>query len=1215
MLSRLLYPVKKIGSLFLLISLILPAGLYSQKPSLRFQHFTIEQGLAQSSVFCILQDKKGFMWFGTEQGLNRFDGYNFVVHKFQPNDPNSLNSNYILSIHEDPAGILWIGTDGGGLNKFDPETAQFSYYLVDPQSLDSFANIINVIFEDRSGELWIGTAGGGLHTFARKNGTFTHFPIYPNDPDSLSHNTINAIFEDSSGTLRIGTDRGLKQLDRGMKQMSSTGLAEQKVLAIYEDRAGQLWIGTDNGFYTFESGTGQLVHYQVPASGKDFYRANEIKTFYEDRSGAFWIGAEHGLHLFNRRTKTYHSFYAEPGNPYGLSANRISVIYEDRSGALWVGVQAGALNKLNSTRQSFKSYHNDPKNPDSISFRNVFALYEDGEGVLWIGTYGSGLSAFNRETGKITNYRNNPEDPSSLSDDNIWSICEDGQGMLWIGTAGGGLNRLSRKTGKFTRYQHQPQNPYSLGNNQISSIIEDRKGNLWIATNGGLNKLAPQKNQFMRYQTNPKKPNTLVHNNVYVLHEDHLGMLWIGTKRGLSIFDVEKETFTSYRLNPRDPNSMIPHPIYSICEDREGIIWIGTTDGLYKIDREKDTFSYYSEKDGLPNDVINGILEDGQGNLWLSTNKGVSKFNPGTGKFRNYSEEDGLQSYEFGGGAYYKSRRGELFLGGLDGFSAFFPESIKDNPYIPPVVITDFKIFNQSVPVGKAFNGRVILEKSITAVEAITLTRKHNTFSFDFAALNYVHSEKNEYAYMMEGVENSWNYVGPRRFVTYANLAPGEYIFRVKASNNHGAWNEDGVAVKIKILPPVWATWWFRLSLFILVLFLVLGIYRLRTRLILRRNRELEEVVAKRTVALRESGEKYRTVVERAHNGIAIVQDEKIVFQNTQFGNLLGYEEKDMVDHPLKQFVAPGKQTEVKDFPADSGKKKKPSGNFETTLHHKDGRDIHVEVNYGSITYRKRPALLMFFHDIGMQKLLEEERMKTAKLESTGVLVGGIAHDFNNLLAVILGNIELALTDLTPGDDIYRALSDAEKSGTKAADLVRQFITLSKADTPNKETKFIQDIIREAVRSVMQSSRVKCHFQLSENLWPVDCDALQIKQAIKNIVINSKQAMPDEQRAVLEVTAQNENLEADQVPNKAAGKYVCLSIKDNGTGIPREDLSKIFDPYFSTRNEVTQKGLGLGLSVVHSIITKHDGTIHVTSEKDVGTTVRICLPASSRGMI
>lgn len=1066
---------KTIRNWFILVILAFSSLMYAQKPTLRFQHFTAEDGLAQSSVFCILQDQKGFMWFGTEQGLNRFDGYKFIVHRFQYNDPDSLNNSYILSCFEDSSGVLWVGTNGGGLNKLEPDSVRFTGYLIDPESLSSLANIINVILEDRFGILWIGTAGGGLKQFDRKTGTFIDFPITKEGPEPPGIDTIIALREARDGSIWIGTGGGLLRWDREKNETAPIPLPVKQIRSLYWDRMGRAWVGTDIGVYEYEPGTRNSTHYRIPADEENLYRANTINTFYEDRYGTFWIGTEYGVYIFDRLAGTYYRYFADRNDPYSLSSNRVTAIYEDRSGALWVGAQSGGLNKLNRSRQSFEHYYINPEHNRGLANWGIFAFYEDRQGLLWIGTNGEGLFSLNRENNEFKNYRNHSETPNSLSNNTIWALCEDRQGLLWIGTAGGGLNRFSRDTGTFTHYLHQPQNPNSLCSDTISTIIEDRNGTLWIGTNGGLNRFDPRENEFVHYRANPDIPDTLAHNLVYVIYEDRRGKFWIGTRRGACVFDPDRETFTTNRLNPRGTVGL-PYSVFSICEDKNGFIWLGTTGGLNKIDPEKGIAAVYLEKDGLANDVINGILEDEFGNLWLSTNNGLSKFDPRTGKFQNYSVADGLQSYEFNGGAYFKSRGGELFFGGIDGFNAFFPRSVKDNPYIPPVLITDFQIFNQPVPVGKEFKGGMILKKSITAADSITLTHKHYTFSLEFAALSYIHSEENEYAYTMEGLEDTWNYVGQRRFVTYANLAPGEYTFRVKASNNNGVWNEKGAALKIRILPPLWETWWFRGVLGILILGLILAAFRLRTRLI-------------------------------------------------------------------------------------------------------------------------------------MKRLLLEERMKMAGLEATRILAGGIAHDFNNLLATIIGNIDMAISESTPGDMIHKMLSSAELSSRKAADLVQQFLTFSKGGILIKKTVRLQGIVRDAVQAVLGNSNIKCGFYLYDSLWPVDCDPLQISQAVKNIVLNSKQAMAED--GILEVSAMNKESAADRIPGGPTGKCVCIFIKDNGIGIPKRNLSRIFEPYFTTGGDVTQKGLGLGLSIVHAIITRHGGSIQVTSEVGEGTTVRICLPAST----
>ncbi|MCP5046662.1 MAG: PAS domain S-box protein [bacterium] len=1206
----------------LLIIFLWGFPLHSHKSSSRFQSFSVAEGLPQNSVFSILQDRQGFLWVGTEQGLNRFDGYNFVVHQFQRDDSNSLNNNHILCTYEDNSGILWIGTDGSGLNRFDPASGQFSHHLIDPDIPDSLNNIINVIYGDNSGTIWVGTAGGGLKRFNPAKKSFTHVPLNPGLANYLNDKTVNAVYRDRRGSLWVGTNNGLKQLDPETGYLennyneASGSVTESpwEVFTMVEDRSGELWIGSNRGFYRLDRGAGKFVHYGLPSAPRHHTAANTVRAIYEDQLGLFWIGTDYGLHIFDRGKKTLQSFYADRDDPYSLSSNMLKVIYEDRSGALWLGSDGGGLNKLNRSGRSFNHFYSNPQDPDSSSEESVFALHEDRRGILWIGTYGDGLNGFNRRTGVVTNYRNQPGNPNSLSNNKIWAICEDRRDALWIGTDEGGMDRFDPKTGKFTRYPHQPRNPNSLGNNSVSSIIEDRRGILWIATNMGLNRFDPQTQRFTHYQTRPNDPNTLLHNMVYVLLSDRSGLLWIGTKGGLSRFDPETETFKSYPIDPLNPRNMLHHPIYSLCQDRDGHIWVGTTGGLVKFNPGNEAFSVYLQKDGLPNDVINGILEDDRGYLWCSTNRGISKYEPSTGTFRNYSREDGLQSFEFNGGAYCKSPGGELFFGGINGFNAFFPDTIKENPYVPPVVITGFKIFNEEVPIGKEVKGRVILDRPITHGSAITLDHKHYVFSFDFAALSYIHSDSNEYAYMMEGLEQTWNYSGKQRFVTYANLSPGDFVFRVKGSNNNGVWNEAGVSLDIRVLPPFWETWWFTVLLLMAAAAALLGFRRARNRLEARRRRELEDLVDQRTTALKESGEKYRDVVELAHHGIAVMQNNIIVFQNTRFAGMLGFNEQSIINRPLPDFVVPGKIDEMKLLLDRLKAENEPMGTIDTVMRHKDGKDVYMEISYRNIRYKKGPALLMFFHDTGMKTLLEAERMKSAKLESVRILAGGIAHDFNNILAIIVGNLGMALDLTGESDKVQQPLKEAEKASAKATELIRQFITLAKGGNlvSANQPVDLQTLIPDVVRSVFGDSRIQYRLDLPPDLWPVNGDSNHIKQAVKHIVINAKQAMPgtDTAKGLLQVTAENRHLNPDEVSNQTAGKYVVISFKDNGTGIAKDDLPKIFDPYFSTRNDVTQKGLGLGLAVVHSIITKHGGTIRVTSEPGQGTVVSIHLPAS-----
>jgi PAS domain S-box-containing protein len=1193
-------------------------GLWGKAITPRFQHYTVEEGLAQNSVFSIIQDGKGFLWIGTEQGINRFDGYDFRVFNFQFDLPNTLSNSYILSICEDSRGILWLGTNGGGLNRLDPEKEIFSHFFVNDQSHDSLENVVRVVYEDRSRRLWLGTPNG-LKEFNRESGTFIHFQEPQDSASDISRQSVTAIFEDYTGTLWIGTEGGIRQFDPVSKRFKtiqmppshshSPAMQERKIYTIYEDHANILWLGTSCGFFRYERSTGTFTSFMIPCDKLNKTAANIVISIYEDRFGVFWIGTNYGLYIYNRQNNTYQSFVKDPNNAFALNDNTINTIYEDRSGALWFGTYGGGLNKLNRTGQSFKDNLGLPQGLDTQHPPVVFAMLSDKENKLWIGTYGDGLNVIDRETGGIKNYRNQPENSNSLSNDNIWSLCKDDNGFLWIGTEGGGLNRFHPGTETFTHYRHHPRESNSLSNDTISSIVQDRSGYIWIGTNFGLNRFHRETESFTHYKTDPNHPNTLVHNNVYIIFEDKSGLLWIGTKGGLNCLDPKTGVFTSYPINPGSKKSIVYAPVFSIYEDRKGMIWIGTTGGLFKHNPKTKNFQVLLTKDGLPSDVINGILEDSQGNLWFSTNKGLSKLNPTTGTFQNYSKADGLQNYEFCGGSYFKSHKGELFFGGINGYNAFFPENIKDNPFVPPVLITDFKLFNQNVPIGEVVKGRVILDKNISSTKRITLSNKHNNFSLEYAGLNYIHSENNEYAYMMEGLENSWNYAGRRRFVTYTNLGPGQYVFKVKASNNNGVWNETGTSLKIKILPPFWSTWWFRFVLILIFVVILFAYHTVSTRTRARRKQEVEDIVARRTTALTESGEKYRAVVETTNHGVAIVQEYKLLFQNAHLANMLGVSEEEMTNRPLIDFIAPEKRATFTEFWMKHKEHNEDSGIVETTLLHRKGKHIPVEIDYSHIRYKKGIAHLMFFHNVGMKKMLEEERMKIAKLESSRTLARGIAHDFNNLLAIIVANIDMALDEAENGTPVHNMLSQANKAVMRSVDLTRKFITLAQGGDPVKKPEPIIDHIRDMVLPVLSDSQISCDFIIPDDLWMVDCDIRYIKQAVNNIVVNAKQAMSGIGNLI--VMGENVFVENDQVAHLVAGKYVRLSFKDSGHGIAEEDLPKIFDPYFSTRENVTQKGLGLGLSVVHSIISRHGGTIRVNSQPENGTTVDIYLPTPS----
>ena len=991
--------------LLILIILSFTPRLPAQKYDVKFHHITIEDGLSQSSIFSILQCSKGFMWFGTEDGLDRYDGYEFKIYRNEPENPNSLSYNYVKVIYEDSAGVLWIGTYGGGLDKFNRETDQFTHYMSVANDSNSLSNnFVNSICEDKAGTLWIGTEDG-LNKFDSRNERFICYRADPSDSNNLSDNKVTSIYEDRKGVLWVGTENGLNKLIPGEKKGSLPifiryqtdshnphTLSSNKVRCIYEDRKGVLWVGTENGLNKFDPKNDRFIRYKSDPSDPTSLSNNFVYVIYEDRSGELWVGTLDGLDRFDREKEQFTHYKHDPSDPASLGYNYIYSIYEDRSGVLWIGTHVG-LNKFDQRKKRFILYRSKPGVLNSLSSNDIFSIYEDRAGVFWLGTYGGGLDKFDREKGEFTHYRHDPHDPTSLSSNLVRAVYKDRSGVLWLGTYGGGLDKFDPEKGEFIHYKADPSDLTSLSSNLVRSVYEDRSGGLWIGTENGLNKFDPRNKRSIRYKANSSDPKSLSNNFVYVIYEDRSGELWVGTLDGLDRFDREKEQFTNYKHDPNDPTSLSNSEILSIHEDRLGGLWVGTPGGLNKFDRAEQTFTYYTEKDGLPNNLIYAILEDNNNNLWLSTNKGLSKFNPQTEEFKNYDVKDGLQSNEFNLGSCYKSRDGEMFFGGINGFNSFYPESIRKNPYIPLVVITDFQIFNKSVPIGKDTNGCSILKESIIETKEIKLSHRDRVISFEFAALHYASPDKNEYAYKMEGFEKEWNYVGNRHFATYTNLPPGDYIFRVKGSNNDGLWNEEGISLKITVTPPFWQTWWFIGFVITGIVLSILMVYRIRTHTIKEQKKRLEKRVEERTSELQEQiTERKRTeealqrekahldkLFESAQEAIVLTDyNGRVLRINSEFARLFGYTPEEVLGQLLDDLVSSG---ELKKEAVSYTKNLTDGKNiaFESVRRRKDGSLIHVSaIGSPIIVGNKQEATYSIYRDITKRKRAEEDVKRRA---------------------------------------------------------------------------------------------------------------------------------------------------------------------------------------------------------------------------------------------
>lgn len=850
--------MKLFYTLLAVLFFFLGNSLPAQNIENRFTHITTAEGLSQSNVYSIIQDSQGFMWFGTTDGLNKYDGYSLSVYKNDPNISTSLSNSYIQQLLEDDEQNLWVATYGGGLDLFDRENDSFIHFRNDPEDPSSLPNNYVVeLFEDSHGILWVGTWGGGLSMFDKTTGKFTTYKHKASDKNSLSNNFLSAIIEDEEGNLWVGTELGgLDLFDRKNNKFihhryapNEKTIGDDHIRSLLLDSNNNLWVGTENGLSLYDKEKKNFITYRHDPEDPTSICKNVARNLQEDKKGNIWIGTENGgISILNPKTRTFSHLKRDEDNAFSLNDNSIYSFYEDDEGSMWIGTYSGGVNYASESSNKFNLV-NQKFNKHSLSNNKVICFYEDDKNNLWIGTDGGGLNFLNRETGKFSYYQHDPQDPLSISGNHVLSILEDEKKDFWIGTWGGGLNKFDRKKNTFTHFKHDPQDPNSLNSNNAWQLLKDSQGKLWICTFfGGLNRYDPQKNEFIQYIHDEKDSTSISVDNLHYVYEDNKKNIWIATAGGgLELYLPETGGFKHYKNILNDPNSLSNDFVNYITEDNQGNLWIGTNRGLNLYDPVKDNFTSYIKKDGLPNDVINGILEDDNGFLWLSTNKGISRFNPTQKSFRNYDVQDGLQGNDFFHGSCYKTRDGKMFFGGPNGYNSFYPDSVKDNTHIPEVVITEFQIFNKPVKINEEGSP---LEKHINATKQITLAHHQSVISFEFAALNYASPEKNQYAYMLEGFDKAWNYVGTQRKATYTNLDPGTYTFRAKASNNDGIWNEEGTAITIFITPPYWQTWWFRLLAAAFLAGSVIGISIIRTRNIKRQKLELEKQVLQRTADL-----------------------------------------------------------------------------------------------------------------------------------------------------------------------------------------------------------------------------------------------------------------------------------------------------------------------------------------------------------------------------
>lgn len=769
-------------------------NLRAQSRDIAFEHFSVDQGLSSPVVSCVYQDSTGYLWFGTNDGLDRYDGYGFTSYRHQLGDSTSLINAIVQTLHEDKNGNLWVITSRG-LDKLDRITGRFTHYTpAPPRSGLEWRSHIFSICEDDSGLFWIGT-GDGLAVFNPATGVFVQLRHDSTNSGSVKSNITNATYRDRSGTIWIGTDEGLDKLDRRTRQFFHYWCADSvesdwrnsihHVTAIFEDHSGVLWFGTNGGLIAFDRRTGIFTPYSHDPKDEQSLSDNHVSSICEDKSGVLWVGTWlGGLNAFDTKSKKFLHYMHDENDSRSLSSNNTWTVCFDRSGTLWIGTGLEGVNKLNWTKTRFIHYKHAEGKRGTLSADKVFRLSEDNAGMLWLVT--KWLEIFDPRTQMFI---------PKLQDETIKQIVHDRKGMLLLGTPHGIYEYNGRK-----RLFHIHDENGREFRPDVNAFCETRDDKLLIGTyEDGLFLIDRRTNTAKRVKTTIS---TLI-NKIF---EDASGLIWVGMREGgLLCFDPIKNTEVRYAFDSKNPSSLSGNTVMTIYEDKAGSLWLGTDIGLNKLDRATSTFTHFTEKDGLPSNVVYAIAEDNHGNLWVSTSRGISKFNPKTSVFKNYDVSDGLAGNLFYARAGLRARNGEMYFGGPNGLTRFHPDSIKDNLYLPPIVITKFNIFDKPAQ----------LDTAISLKKTLELSYKENIISFEFSALSYLSPERNLYAYKLEGFDTGWVYCGTRRHATYTNLDGGKYTFRAKGSNNDGVWNETGTSIAVIITPPFWKTWWFTTFLWV----------------------------------------------------------------------------------------------------------------------------------------------------------------------------------------------------------------------------------------------------------------------------------------------------------------------------------------------------------------------------------------------------------------
>lgn len=1192
-----------------------PLVTVAASPDIRFHQLSRQEGLSQSFVLTAAQDQQGFMWFGTQGGLNRFDGYE--VKRFTRGEgASALPDNTIRDLLVDSEGRLWIGTENGGLSQYHFDSESFTTF--NSQNSKLVTNRIRVLYEDTAGQIWVGTDGAGLWRFFPETGDFFQ---------ALKGSTLSvlSLSERQEGGLWLGSNDGLFLYENGVgiypafsKTAFGAQIQAEPVRSLLSVEGGRLWVGTESkGAYLVDA-SGEFFQFDTTSPLDRRISGQQVSKVMKDDRGEIWLATSGGLNHLS--TLGVRSYRRDPANPFSLSNDLVYDVFQDAGGVMWIATFGGVSYW---SRSEYVAEHitASQRQANALSSPAVTAFAESSDQTIWVGTFGGGLNEISVD-GSIRHYRAgegaslSPE--GRLPEDSVMSLYVDSRDRLWVGTRASGLLLFDAEQGVVQQLNQGNQAPYQLSSNAITSITESKYGELLVGTyGGGLNRVNLDTFTVRSVQSGPS-PGDLQSNRIMAVHEDQEGHIWLGTDGGgLAYYDRYQEKFTHFVRN--EDTGFTGDLVFSIAEFGNGDLYFGTSGaGLFHLRAEDKTvdkfrFTQISEDDGLSSNSIYGLLIDNANMLWLSSNAGLSRLDMAGGVY-HLGLGNGLQDLEFNSGAALKLSNGDLLFGGIRGFNRIEPARVEKNPHAPPVVITS--VSKQGV----------LLAPTLAAETGVELTHRDYFLEFRFAGLDFANSMGNQYRYRLNGLDNEWIEAGTRRYVSYTNLKPGNYVFEVLAANSDGVWGDQPAQMSVFVSPAPWLSWWAYVcytGLVFIIGLLSIRAFRIRRMYVAEiqavNQRLLDEVETRKEKEAeiwseREKTQRHLDVAEVAL--IALDVEGTVLQFNEKAENTFVKEGKPFVGSNLLEYVDIRQRNDLRQKILSVFDGEDDGTHLECRVSVKDGKQRILIWRFAplSVTGGHANMILASGTDITELRSLEKSVRFREKLSSLGTLSAGIAHDFNNILTAITGYSSLALDKVRGQGEVEEFIRNIEQASTRAAELVARIVSVTQIDEGQFKSLDVNNVLVETVGLLKGSLARDIQLSVNHPVQPVwiNGDATQIQQMLMNLGTNAALAMK-EQAGKLSFELELAQLAAGEVPlgsTLAPGQYAVLDVVDTGRGMPEAMKQKIFDPFYSSDGLGfgDRPGTGLGLSIVHGIVLAHRGYIDVDSEVDRGTRFRIYFP-------